>query len=92
MLEMKEAFSEMYEKNVIHRDIKPENILINNNSIKLGDFGYSRFVDNMEEPAKMTALGTPMYIPMYFFICYFIKKIEKFCLINLIHQNVMFFL
>ena len=56
---MKEAFTEMYENNIIHRDIKPENILINDHSIKLADFGFSRFVDNMEEKAKMTLLGTP---------------------------------
>ena len=74
MLEMKDAFSEMYEKHVIHRDIKPENILIHNHSIKLADFGFSRFVDNMEEKAKMTALGTPLYIPMYYFSFFIFSK------------------
>ena len=58
----------MYLKNVIHRDLKPENMLIHNNSLKLSDFGFARFVDNMEQKAKMTALGTPMYIPMYILI------------------------
>ena len=38
----------MYKNNVIHRDIKPENILIHNGSLKLSDFGFARFVDNME--------------------------------------------
>ena len=38
----------MYKNNVIHRGIKPENILIHNGSLKLGDFGFARFVDNME--------------------------------------------
>ena len=30
------------EKNMIHRDIKPENILVENNIIKLADFGFGR--------------------------------------------------
>ena len=39
-----------HEKNVVHRDIKPENILINtaninDNTIKIIDFGTSRIYD-----------------------------------------------
>ena len=48
MFELKDAYVELYKNNVIHRDIKPENILIHNGSLKLSDFGFARFVDNME--------------------------------------------
>lgn len=32
----------LYNKNIIHRDIKPCNILLNNNIIKLADFGFCK--------------------------------------------------
>lgn len=36
------AFKDLYKFNIIHRDIKPENILVNNDVIKVGDFGLSK--------------------------------------------------
>ena len=29
---------------MIHRDIKPENIMLHNGSVKIGDFGFARFI------------------------------------------------
>ena len=49
---------------VIHRDIKPENILIHNETIKIGDFGFSRFVEgDPNQPRDMTKVCTPAYGP-----------------------------
>ena len=45
---------------ISHRDIKPENILINNNCLKLVDFGFSRRTIN--EGKLHTIIGTPFYI------------------------------
>ena len=47
---------------IIHRDIKPENILLmNENTIKLTDFGYANFI-NDEEELRNTLCGTPLYL------------------------------
>jgi aurora kinase len=46
---------------IIHRDIKPENILLDsNNSVRLGDFGWSNFFN--EERRRLTYCGTPEYL------------------------------
>lgn len=36
------AFKDLYKLNIIHRDIKPENILVNNDVLKIADFGLSK--------------------------------------------------
>ena len=47
---------------VIHRDIKSQNIfLMDDDSIKLGDFGVSRVLDKPTDLAK-TCVGTPFYM------------------------------
>ena len=78
MKKFKNAFEEMYNQKVIHRDIKPENILMHNGTIKIGDFGFARIVDDMNEELKMTRLGTPKYSSMYFIIFIFINIIIFF--------------
>ena len=65
MKKFKNAFEEMYNENVIHRDIKPENILMHNGTIKIGDFGFAKIVDNMDKQTKMSRVGTPKYSSMY---------------------------
>ncbi len=47
---------------IIHRDIKPENILLmENNSVKLTDFGWSNYID-FEGEQRLTLCGTPIYL------------------------------
>lgn len=43
---------------ILHRDIKPENILINNNTLKIADFGWS----NVDDEIRNTFCGTPDYL------------------------------
>ena len=56
------GFKELIHKKVIHRDLKPENILINDNIFKLGDFGFSKHVDNFKNQMLKTLVGTPLYM------------------------------
>lgn len=49
---------------VIHRDIKPDNIFLlsDGGTVKLGDFGLAKLLNNETEFAK-TYVGTPYYMP-----------------------------
>ena len=43
---------------ILHRDIKPENVLIDNEQMKIADFGWS----NTEDDIRNTFCGTPEYL------------------------------
>jgi len=44
----------------VHRDLKPSNILIHNNEIKLGDFGFCKILGNPQMTTTM--VGSPIYM------------------------------
>jgi NIMA (never in mitosis gene a)-related kinase len=56
------ALMYIHEKKILHRDIKTQNIfLTSNGTIKLGDFGISKVLENSITSAK-TVVGTPYYM------------------------------
>ncbi|KAL8579164.1 hypothetical protein ACOMHN_010748 [Nucella lapillus] len=56
------AVQYIHSKKVLHRDLKTENIfLTKNNTVKIGDFGISKILDNTIDVAK-TVVGTPSYL------------------------------
>ncbi len=67
LTQLNEVFKIMNNKHIMHRDLKPENIFINYPNlenkdiyqVKLGDFGFSKQLNNSSEAA--TAIGTPLY-------------------------------
>ena len=38
--------------------------MIHNTKVKIADFGFARTIEEMDNPTKLTALGTPMYLPV----------------------------
>jgi len=51
------GFRHIHKKKIIHRDVKPENILINNNVIKIADFGFAKKVNG---ETNTSFKGTPL--------------------------------
>jgi len=51
----------MHANNFIHRDIKTLNVLIKDNTLKIGDLGESRFL-NEADYLSGKAVGTPMFL------------------------------
>lgn len=72
--QIKQAFEELYQNKIMHRDLKPENILIHDNQIKIADFGFAKFTEDMKACVAMTTLGTPYYSPVYYYLVVIVCK------------------
>ena len=45
----------------MHRDIKPDNIMIKDNQMKLGDFGFGKHITVANNPLLQSMRLTPMF-------------------------------
>ncbi|CAD8173425.1 unnamed protein product [Paramecium pentaurelia] len=57
-----QGYKEIRDKKIIHRDLKPENILFSKGVAKIGDFGFSKLLDELDLSLPQSTLGTPLYI------------------------------
>ena len=55
------GFKSIISSNIIHRDLKPQNIFLNDNQLKIGDFGFCKLLKDSDDLAK-TMLGSPIYM------------------------------
>ena len=52
----------MVSNGITHRDLKPANILIDNNTYKIGDFGFAKAVSDLDTSLTNSLVGTPLYM------------------------------
>ncbi|MDR0404716.1 MAG: serine/threonine-protein kinase [Oscillospiraceae bacterium] len=53
---------DIHKQRIVHRDIKPENIMIDNNQIRIVDFGIAKEIDKDNNVLGQTQVGTPFYM------------------------------
>jgi serine/threonine protein kinase len=71
--------------NIIHRDLKPENVLIDDEKLKICDFGLSCFGPHRKELGK-GGTGTPFYMPLEAFNCEYSFKTDIFAFGVILYQ------
>ena len=52
----------MHQMKILHRDLKTSNIFLNQNRVRLGDFGISKVLDQSNHELAQTNIGTPLYM------------------------------
>src|SRR4029077_11046533 len=61
-LALAHAVGYLHDHGIVHRDLKPGNILVENNSIKVGDYGLSKFIGASRRSAQTQSVGTVHYM------------------------------
>ncbi len=57
------GFLALVREGIVHRDLKPANIMIKDNILKIGDFGFAKKIPNSNFKNK-TVVGTPLYMSL----------------------------
>ncbi|MDZ4849834.1 MAG: serine/threonine-protein kinase [Pirellulaceae bacterium] len=52
----------LHEQGIVHRDLKPANIFIENNLVKIGDYGLSKFISASRRGGQTESVGTFHYM------------------------------
>ena len=52
----------LHDRGIVHRDLKPANVFIENNVVKIGDVGLSKFIAPSRRSAQTQSVGTVYYM------------------------------
>jgi hypothetical protein len=61
-LEMARAVAHLHGHGIVHRDLKPGNIFLENGTVKVGDYGLSKFISSSQHTAQTQSVGTVHYM------------------------------
>jgi hypothetical protein len=61
-LALARAVGYLHDHGIVHRDLKPGNIFLENGSLKVGDYGLSKFISGSQRNAQTQSVGTVHYM------------------------------
>lgn len=56
------AIAYLHDHGIVHRDLKPGNIFLENGTVKVGDYGLSKFISGSQRTAQTQSVGTVHYM------------------------------
>jgi hypothetical protein len=57
-----QAVGYLHDHGIVHRDLKPGNIFLENGTLKVGDYGLSKFMSSSQRTAQTQSVGTVHYM------------------------------
>lgn len=60
--ELCKAMDALHESGIVHRDLKPANVFIENNMVKVGDYGLCKFISGTQKSPQTQSIGTVHYM------------------------------
>ncbi|HKI34965.1 MAG TPA: serine/threonine-protein kinase [Gemmataceae bacterium] len=61
-LALAKATACLHDHGIVHRDLKPGNIFLENGTVKVGDYGLSKFISGSQRTAQTQSVGTVHYM------------------------------
>jgi hypothetical protein len=61
-LALAKAVAYLHDHGIVHRDLKPGNIFLENGTVKVGDYGLSKFISGSQRTAQTQSVGTVHYM------------------------------
>src|SRR6266481_6496652 len=61
-LALARSMAYLHDHGIVHRDLKPGNIFLENGTVKVGDYGLSKFMSSSQRTAQTQSVGTVHYM------------------------------